>query len=91
MDLLDYFLSFRHNVRLESPVEVAPSYYEQWARTRRVKEYDELNPPTFSLNDKRDERTSKKGHKKGKHDLEGADDDIPIEIQRLFLKHKISF
>ena len=55
-----------------------------------MKEYDELNPPTFSLNDKRDERT-KKGHKKGKHDLEGADDDIPIEIQRLFLKHKISF
>ena len=76
-------------MKLESPVKVAHGYYEQWARTRRVKEYDEFTVPTLSL---RDERSSRKGQKKGKSDsLQTSEDEIPIEIQRLFLKHKISF
>lgn len=82
------------SVKLESPVQVTPDYYEQFARTRPVREFDDTivhDAPTIKISEKRSIKKDG-GKKKGRSEsLQANENEISVEIQRLFLKHKIAF
>ena len=82
------------DIRLESPVQVLPEFYDKFARTTHPREYDNNfvlpDAPTIKITSmKQPKKESKRKTKTGRLQANGGE--ISIEIQNLFLKEKISF
>ena len=82
------------DIKLESSVQVLPGFYDQFARTTQPREYDDNfvlpDAPTIKLTStKQPRKDSKRKARAGS--LHSNDDEISIEIQKLFLKEKIAF
>ena len=82
------------DLKLESSVQVLPEFYDQFARTTQQREYDENfvlpDAPTIKLTSTKQPRKDIK-RKARAGSLHANDDEISIEIQKLFLKEKIAF
>ena len=93
--LLEKMPDVPDDIQLEFPVQVPPDFYNQFARTTKAREYDENfvmpDAPTIKLTSMKQTKkeTSKRKTKAGS--FQANDGEISVEIQKLFLKEKISF
>ena len=89
-------LNIPDDIQLEFPVQVPPDFYNQFARTTKAREYDEESfvmpdAPTIKLTSMKQPKKEPSKRKTKTGTYQANDGAISIEIQKLFLKEKISF